>query len=91
MGAGQRPPVHRLPERLGPPPLSGKPWKAVIAGPDRAGFLDAYFRELRSMPTLGAKLAAAYGREAKNIRTTVFGVRAKGRGYEFYVMDQTYK
>jgi 3-hydroxyacyl-CoA dehydrogenase len=57
----------RCDERLGPPPLSGKPWKAVIAGPDRAGFLDAYFRELRSMPTLGAKLAAAYGREAKNI------------------------
>ena len=31
------------------------------------------------------------GREAKDIRTTVFGVRTKGRGYEFYVMDQTYK
>jgi 3-hydroxyacyl-CoA dehydrogenase len=57
----------RCDERLGPPPLSGRPWKAVIAMPDRAAFLDAYFRELRGLPTLGAKLAAAYGRKAKDI------------------------
>jgi 3-hydroxyacyl-CoA dehydrogenase len=57
----------RCDERLGSPPLSGKPWKAVIAMPDKAGFLDAYFRELRALPTLGAKLAAAYGRKAKDI------------------------
>jgi hypothetical protein len=31
------------------------------------------------------------GDRAKNVRTTYFGIRPKGRGYEFYVMDQTYR
>ncbi|HET6883882.1 MAG TPA: hypothetical protein VFI31_27255 [Pirellulales bacterium] len=30
------------------------------------------------------------GRDASTIRKTRFGVRPAGRGYEFYVMDQTY-
>jgi len=34
---------------------------------------------------------ARAGDEAENVRTTTFGVRPKGGGYEFYVMDQTYK
>jgi 3-hydroxyacyl-CoA dehydrogenase len=57
----------RCDERLGPPPVSGKPWKAVIAMADKPGYLDVYFRELRGMKTLGAELAASYGRKAKEI------------------------
>jgi 3-hydroxyacyl-CoA dehydrogenase len=57
----------RCDERLGPPPASAKPWKAVIAMTDRAGYLDGYFRELRGMKTLGAEMAVAYGRKAKEI------------------------
>ena len=57
----------RCDERLGPVPVSGKPWKAVISMADKAGYLDVYFRELRGMTTLGAELAAAYGRRAKSI------------------------
>jgi 3-hydroxyacyl-CoA dehydrogenase len=57
----------RCDERLGPPPVSGRPWKAVIAMPDKAGYLEAYFRELRGLKTLGAELAVAYGRKAKEI------------------------
>ena len=34
---------------------------------DKAGYLDGYFRELRGMKTLGAELAVAYGRKAKEI------------------------
>jgi len=54
-------------ERLGPPPASGKPWKAVIAMADKASYLDVYFRELRGLTTLGAELAVSYGRQAKEI------------------------
>jgi 3-hydroxyacyl-CoA dehydrogenase len=57
----------RCDERLGPLPASGKPWKGVISMADRAGYLDVYFRELRGMKTLGAELAARYGRNAKEI------------------------
>jgi len=31
------------------------------------------------------------GERARSVRTTYFGIRPKGRGYEFYVMDQTYR
>jgi 3-hydroxybutyryl-CoA dehydrogenase len=57
----------RCDERLGPLPFSVKPWKGVIAMADRAGYLGAYFRELRGLKTLGAELAVAYGRKAKEI------------------------
>jgi 3-hydroxyacyl-CoA dehydrogenase len=57
----------RCDERLGAPPAAVKPWKAVIAMPDRAGYLETYFRELRGLKTLGAGLAVAYGRKAKEI------------------------
>jgi len=57
----------RCDERLGPGPVSAKPWKGVIALADKAGYLDGYFRELRGMKTLGAELAVAYGRKAKEI------------------------
>jgi 3-hydroxyacyl-CoA dehydrogenase len=54
-------------ERLGPLPASTKPWKGVISMADKAAYLDVYFRELRGMTTLGAKLAVSYGRNAKEI------------------------
>jgi 3-hydroxyacyl-CoA dehydrogenase len=57
----------RCDPRLGSPPASIKPWKAVIAMPDRADYLAAYFRELRRLGTPGAELAVAYGRKAKEI------------------------
>jgi 3-hydroxyacyl-CoA dehydrogenase len=57
----------RCDERLGPLPASGKPWKGVISMPDKAGYLDIYFQELRGMKTLGAELAVSYGRNAKEI------------------------
>ena len=57
----------RCDERLGPLPVSGKPWKGVISMTDKAGYLDIYFRELRGMTTLGAKLAVSCGRNAKEI------------------------
>ena len=57
----------RCDERLGPLPVSGKPWKGVMAMADRAGYLDVYFRELRGLKTLGTELAASYGRKAKEI------------------------
>lgn len=57
----------RCDERLGPLPASGKPWKGVISMPDKAGFLDGYFRELRGMKTLGAELARIYGKRSKEI------------------------
>ncbi len=57
----------RCDERLGPLPSSAKPWKGVIGMPDKAGFLDGYFRELRKMDTLGAELARRYGRRSKEI------------------------
>jgi hypothetical protein len=57
----------RCDERLGPPPVSGRPWKAVISMADKAGYLDDYFRELRGMKTPGAGLAVSCGRRAKEI------------------------
>jgi hypothetical protein len=35
--------------------------------------------------------AFAGNRDIRGIRRTVFGVRAKGAGFEYYVMDQTYR
>ncbi len=57
----------RCDERLGPLPASGRPWKSVIQAADRAGTLQGYFRDLRTMTTLGADLAGRYGRKAKEI------------------------
>ncbi len=57
----------RVDGKLGAPPSSFKPWKAVIGSPDRADFLGSYFGELKGMKTLGAELALAYGRKSKEI------------------------
>ena len=54
-------------EKLGPLPSQAKPWKQVIAAPDKGNILDAHFRQLREMRTLGAELAKKYGRRSKDI------------------------
>ena len=53
--------------KLGALPGQAKPWKSVIQLPDRAKALDAYFGELRTMTTPGAKLARTYGWTSKDI------------------------
>jgi len=53
--------------KLGPPPASAKPWKAVVGAPDRPALLEAYFRDLRAAKTMGAELAVHYGRVSKAI------------------------
>lgn len=53
--------------RLGPLPGLARPWKSVISHADRAGFLDGYFRQLREMSTMGARLALSYGRRSRDI------------------------
>ena len=57
----------RCDERLGPPPASARSWKAVMGLPDRAAFLEGFFRELGAATTLGAELARRYGRRSKEI------------------------
>jgi 3-hydroxyacyl-CoA dehydrogenase len=57
----------RCDERLGPPPASIQPWKGVVSKPDKAAFLEGYFKELRGLKTLGAELARRYGKRAKEI------------------------
>jgi len=57
----------RADQRLGAPPTQAKPWKAVMGMPDKPAFLEAFFRELRGLKTMGAELATRYGRRAKEI------------------------
>ncbi len=54
-------------ERLGPLPQGAMPWKAVIGSPDKNDILDAFFKELHSMDTLGAELARRYGKRSLEI------------------------
>jgi 3-hydroxyacyl-CoA dehydrogenase len=54
-------------EILGPLPSQAKPWKQVIAAPDKGNILAAHFRQLKEMRTLGAELAEKYGRRSKDI------------------------
>ena len=53
--------------KLGAPPSTVKPWKAVVGSGDKAKFLETYSGELKGMTTLGAELALAYGRRSKEI------------------------
>ena len=54
-------------EKLGPLPGKAKPWKAAMQLPDRPGFLEGFFRELRTMKTPGAGIAISYGRKSREI------------------------
>ena len=57
----------RCDPKLGAPPKSWKPWKAVIGDAQRPEYLEAYFRELGGLTTAGAGLARAFGRRSKEI------------------------
>jgi 3-hydroxyacyl-CoA dehydrogenase len=52
---------------LGPPPASIVPWKTAVGIPDKDGLFKKYFAELKSMDTMGAKLAKAYAANSKAI------------------------
>jgi 3-hydroxyacyl-CoA dehydrogenase len=54
-------------ERLGPLPQGAMPWKAVIGSPDKSDILDAFFKALHNMDTLGAELARRYGKRSLEI------------------------
>jgi 3-hydroxyacyl-CoA dehydrogenase len=53
--------------KLGSLPSQARPWKAVVGDPEKAAFLEGFFKEMRGMPDFGAKLAVSYGRESKEI------------------------
>jgi 3-hydroxyacyl-CoA dehydrogenase len=57
----------RCDERLGPLPHSAQPWKTVVGSPEKNEILAAFFKELLSMNTLGAQLAAGYGKRSLEI------------------------
>jgi 3-hydroxyacyl-CoA dehydrogenase len=59
--------ARRCDERLGALPVQAKPWRVVIQDPDRAKFLDGFFKRLKEMDTLGASLATRYGQRSKEI------------------------
>ncbi len=54
-------------ERFGEIPGSYIPWKATLKMKDKDAALKAFFDELKTMDTLGAKLAVRYGRRSKEI------------------------
>ncbi len=54
-------------EKLGNPPASLKPWKAVNFSKKKADLLDEIFTEMNAMDTLGAQLAKAYNKRSNEI------------------------
>jgi len=54
-------------EKLGTVPTSIKPWKAVVGNPQKETIFKSYFSEIKSMQTLGAKMAVAYALRSKEI------------------------
>lgn len=52
---------------LGDMPVSIKPWKAVIRDKNKDAYLQSYFNEVKNMKTTGARLAAEYLQQSKNI------------------------
>jgi hypothetical protein len=61
------------------------------AGIDARGKLIIKFLTRDLETDLQQKEKAFAGDDSKTIRTTYFGIRSRSGGYEFYVMDQTYK
>ncbi len=54
-------------ERLGDMPAAWKPWKEVNFSPEKEELLANYFAELKTLDTLGAKLAKAYLKRSNEI------------------------
>ena len=59
--------------KLGRPPSQARPWKAVVGDPGKAAFLEGFYKEMRGMPDLGAKIAVTYGRKSKEIGLGLVG------------------
>ena len=53
--------------RLGARPKSLVKWKEAISSPEKDALLEAHFAEIKTMDTLGAKLASVYGKKAIEI------------------------
>ncbi|MBN2383131.1 3-hydroxyacyl-CoA dehydrogenase family protein [bacterium] len=53
--------------RLGSYPSSLKPWKALVADPNKEAFFATYFQELKQTRSLAAELALAYAQKSKAI------------------------
>ena len=54
-------------EKLGPLPGPALPWKEVIKQTDRPKTLECFFANLKTMDTLGARLAFRYGSQCRKI------------------------
>jgi 3-hydroxyacyl-CoA dehydrogenase len=53
--------------KLGAAPASILPWKSLVGSSEKDEILKKYYSELKSMDTLGAKLAVAYAKRSKEI------------------------
>jgi 3-hydroxyacyl-CoA dehydrogenase len=53
--------------RLGALPKTIKPWKAVVGNPAKEEIFKQYFAELKTMDTMGAKMATHYAIRSKAI------------------------
>jgi len=54
-------------DKLGAMPSSMKPWKTIVGSATREELLRGIFGEMKSMNTLGAKLAQDYAKRSKEI------------------------
>lgn len=59
--------MNKCDEKLGNLPESSKPWKAIINNPAKSQILESYFRDLKSMKTMGAELARRYVARSREI------------------------
>ena len=59
--------MNKCDEKLGNLPESSKPWKAIINNPAKSQMLENYFRDLKSMKTMGAGLARRYVAHSREI------------------------
>ncbi|MFC2128658.1 3-hydroxyacyl-CoA dehydrogenase family protein [Bacteroidota bacterium] len=57
----------KIDTQLGDIPDSWKPWKAIIANPDKSYILDKYFSELKTISSQGGELARNYLLKSKEI------------------------
>ncbi|MFH2141294.1 MAG: hypothetical protein ABIJ97_02645, partial [Bacteroidota bacterium] len=53
--------------KLGNSPLSILPWKELVGNAHKDDLLKKYYAELKTMDTLGAKLAITYAKRSKEI------------------------
>jgi 3-hydroxyacyl-CoA dehydrogenase len=58
--------------KLGNPPASIQPWKAVVGASNKDELLKKYFSDLKATKSLGAELAVAYGKRSKEIGQNLF-------------------